>query len=158
MIRGINSWMIPAVILFLASCGRDVVYTDTVPMKDKTWELDNIPDFNVRINDTSQLNDISFTIRTGSSYPFRNLYLFVSAYSPDGRTVSDTIEYKLADEKGNWFGKGFGDIHELSLPYRSNVYFPVKGSYRFKIRHGMRIGSLTGVYDFGLRIVKTEKQ
>ena len=58
--------------------------------------------------------------------PFRNIYLFVTTTSPDGKTITDTLQYNLADEKGKWYGKGFGDIHELNLPYKSNVYFPVK--------------------------------
>jgi gliding motility-associated lipoprotein GldH len=144
-------------LLFVSSCSSDVVFTDSVVMKDKIWELSNVPDFRVPVTDTTQLTDVSFTIRTGSDYPFRNIFLFVTAYSPEGNSISDTLEYSLADEKGNWYGKGFGDIHELDLPYKSGVFFPVKGTYRFQIKHGMRIVDLKGVYDFGLRIVKSSK-
>jgi gliding motility-associated lipoprotein GldH len=45
----------------------------------------------------------------------------------------------------------------LKLPYKSNVFFPLKGTYRFSIRHGMRVEDLNGVYDFGLRIERTGK-
>ena len=48
-------------------------------------------------------------------------------------------------------------LHELNLPYKSNVFFPVKGTYEFKIQHGMRIENLKGVYDFGLKIEKYRK-
>jgi gliding motility-associated lipoprotein GldH len=144
-------------LLFVSSCSSDVVFTDCVVMKDKIWELSNVPDFSVPVTDTAQLTDVSFTIRTGSDYPFRNIFLFVTAYSPGGNSISDTLEYDLADEKGNWYGKGFGDIHELNLPYKSGVFFPVKGTYRFEIKHGMRILDLKGVYDFGLRILKSSK-
>jgi gliding motility-associated lipoprotein GldH len=144
-------------LMFVSSCSSDVVFTDSVVMKDKIWELSNVPDFRVPVTDTTQLADVSFTIRTGSDYPFRNIFLFVTAYSPEGNSISDTLEYNLADEKGNWYGKGFGDIHELDLPYKSGVFFPVKGTYRFQIKHGMRIVDLKGVYDFGLRIVKSSK-
>jgi gliding motility-associated lipoprotein GldH len=126
-------------------------------MPGKKWELMNIPSFSVPVDDTINSHDVIFSIRTGSAYPFRNIYLFVQTTSPDGKFITDTLEYYLADEKGNWFGKGFGDIHELDLPYKSNVYFPVKGTYQFNIRHGMRIEDLNGVYDFGLRIKRTAK-
>ena len=157
MTRETNSLVFLALFFIITSCGRDVIYTDSVAMKEKIWELSNVPEFIIPVTDTAQLTDISFTIRTGSGYPFRNLWLFITAYSPDGKSISDTLEYNLADEKGNWYGKGFGDIHELTLPYRSKVFFPAAGSYRFKIQHGMRAGNLEGVYDFGLRIVKTSK-
>ena len=159
MITGINRY---SGIIFLISCillpsCNNGVYNDSMQMPGEKWELMNIASFKVPVNDTLNSHDVIFTIRTGSAYPFRNIYLFVQTTAPDGKFITDTLEYSLADEKGNWFGKGFGDIHELNLPYKSNVYFPVKGTYQFDIRHGMRIEDLIGVYDFGLRIKKTGK-
>jgi gliding motility-associated lipoprotein GldH len=143
--------------LLLSSCTSDVIFTDSVVMPQNTWELYNSPVFKIPITDTITSNNVFFTIRTGSSYPYRNIYLFVTTSSPDGKTLTDTLEYYLADEKGKWYGKGFGDIHELNLPYKSNVFFAAKGVYQFKIQHGMRIEDLKGVYDFGLRIEKIGK-
>ena len=113
--------------------------------------------FRVPVTDTVNSNNVFFTVRTGTSYPFRNIYLFVTTTSPEGKSVTDTLQYNLADEKGNWYGKGFGDIRELNLPYKSNVFFPFKGIYQFKIQHGMRIENLNSVYDFGLKIEKSGK-
>lgn len=152
-----NNCIFLVLLFFLSSCNGDIIFTDSVAMPDKMWELSNVPDFSVTVTDTIQLTDVYFTIRTGSDYPFRNLFLFVTASSPDGNSMTDTLEYDLADEKGNWYGKGFGDIHELDLPYRTNVFFPLKGTYRFTIQHGMRVGDLNGVYDLGLRIEKSLK-
>jgi gliding motility-associated lipoprotein GldH len=126
-------------------------------MPEETWKLMDISTFNVTITDTLNSNNVIFTVRNGSLYPFRNIYLFVTTTSPDGKQIADTLQFNLADEKGKWYGKGFGDIHELNLPYKSNVYFPLKGTYIFKIQHGMRIENLKGVYDFGLRIEKIKK-
>jgi gliding motility-associated lipoprotein GldH len=141
-------------MLLTAGCGRDTIYTDSVPMPSETWTLSDAAEFSPEINDTSSLNNIFFTIRTGSSYPFQNIWLFISTSSPSGKIISDTLEYNLADEKGEWYGRGFGDIHELRLPFRNAVYFPEKGQYTFQVRHGMRAENLKGVYDFGLRIEK----
>ena len=142
------------ILLLMISCNSSVLYTDTAVMPGKSWNLSNVPVFAIPVKDTISTFDISFNIRTGSDYPFRNIWLFVTAVSPDGKSLTDTLEYELADGKGNWFGKGFGDVHELALPYRQNVFFPRKGSYQFKIQHGMRSGNLAGVYDFGLRVEK----
>jgi gliding motility-associated lipoprotein GldH len=146
-----------AAILLLTSCSSNLVYTDSKAMTEKIWNLDDVAVFKVPVTDTINSNNVVFTIRTGSLYPFRNIYFFVSTTSPDGRIVTDTLQYNLADEKGKWYGKGFGDVHELKLPYKSNVFFPVKGIYQFNIRHGMRLEALTGVYDLGLRIEKFSK-
>lgn len=144
-------------VLWLTACNSDVVYTNAVPMSEEIWKVQDVPEFNVTVKDTLNSNNVFFTIRTGSAYPFRNIYLFVTTASPDGRRITDTLQYNLADEKGVWFGKGFGDIHELKLPYKTNVYFPVTGAYIFRIQHGMRILDLKGVYDVGMRIEKTSK-
>jgi gliding motility-associated lipoprotein GldH len=141
----------------LSSCNSNVVFTDSYVIPEKTWSLKDIAVFKVPVTDTVNSNNVFFTIRSGSSYPFRNIYLFVTTISPDGKSISDTLQYNLADEKGKWYGKGIGDIHSLSLPYKSNVFFPMKGTYQFKIQHGMRIEDLKGVYDFGLRIEKIIK-
>jgi gliding motility-associated lipoprotein GldH len=143
--------------LLLISCNRDVVFTDSKEIKDNKWQLIDIPAFNVTISDTINSNNLFFTIRTGSDYPFRNIFLFVTATSPDGKNLTDTLQYYLADDKGKWYGRGFGDIHELKLPYKSNVFFPARGKYVFKIQHGMRTEGLPGVYDIGLRIEKISK-
>ena len=157
MIREINRGSVLLLLFLLSSCNSDIIFTDNVVMQDNTWKLSNVPDFSIQINDTAQLTDVLFTIRSGSDYPFRNLYLFVTVSSPDGSIMTDTLEYYLADEKGNWYGKGFGDIHEHNLPYRTKVFFPAKGTYFFYIQHGMRIGNLPGIYDFGLRIEKSTR-
>ena len=156
MIREKNKGIILLLLILLLSCNSDVIFTDNVTMQDNVWELSNVPDFSFLIDDTARLTDVYLTLRSGSDYPYRNLFLFVTISSPDGNIMTDTLEYYLADEKGNWYGKGFGDIHEYSLPYRTNVYFPEKGTYLIKIQHGMRIGDLPGIYDIGLRIEKSK--
>lgn len=157
MIKGINRYSFVLILIsltLLSSCNTNVVFTDSFAIPNKTWRLLDISSFKIPVTDTINSNNILFTIRTGSSYPFRNLYLFVTTTSPNGKSITDTLQYNLADEKGKWYGKGFGDIHELNLPYKSNVYFPAKGTYQLNIQHGMRVEDLKGVYDFGLRIEK----
>jgi gliding motility-associated lipoprotein GldH len=152
---------LPVILLLAAasvSCGRNIVYTDSKPMPARTWELTNTPVFSVPVKDTLNGNDISFLIRTSASYPFRNIYLFVTTTSPAGKSITDTLQYFLADEKGKRAGRGFGDIRETVLPFKSNVFFPASGTYSFKIQHGMRSESLRGIYDFGIRVTKTGKE
>lgn len=155
--RYLLSLLLTSFVLII-SCNNSIVFTDSTPMPGRTWDLMNITSFRVPVDDTLSSNDVTFTIRSGSAYPFRNIYLFVKTTSPDGRSLTDTLEYFLADEKGKWYGRGFADVHELNLPYKSNVFFPRKGIYQFNIQHGMRKEKLEGVYDIGLRIEKSRKQ
>jgi gliding motility-associated lipoprotein GldH len=161
MTKGISKYIfvfLPAFLLTLSSCNSSVIYSDSHPMAGNIWKLMDVSSFKSEITDTLTSNNIFFTIRSGSSYPFRNIWLFVTTTSPDGKSITDTLQFNLADEKGKRIGKGFGDIHEVDLPYKSNVYFPAKGIYQFRVMHGMRVEDLKGVYDFGLRIEKIPKQ
>jgi len=139
-------------VLFVYSCDRDLIYTDSFIIPSATWSLEKAASFNPLITDTTSLNDIMITIRTGSEYPFRNIWLFVTTTSPSGKMITDTLEYMLSDLKGKRYGRGFGNIKEVNLKFREGVYFPEAGIYKFKIRHGMRAENLKGVYDIGLRI------
>lgn len=160
MTAGINRYTFLIFVFLpflLSSCNSNVLYTDSISMADEEWTLDNVATFEPEITDTVSNNNISFTLRTGTAYPFRNIFLFVSTTSPSGKTITDTLQYMLADEKGKWYGKGFGDVHELSLPFKNGVYFPIKGVYTIQVRHGMRSEILKGVYDIGIRIEKIRK-
>jgi gliding motility-associated lipoprotein GldH len=141
----------------LSSCNSNVIFTDSVEMENNRWSLMNTAEFRVNVTDTLNSNNMFLILRAGSAYPFRNIFLFVTATSPEGRSITDTLQYYLADEKGNRYGKGFGDIHELNLPYKSNVFFPAKGEYVFNIQHGMRTHDLAGIYDIGFRIERISK-
>ncbi|MFN8240092.1 MAG: gliding motility lipoprotein GldH [Bacteroidales bacterium] len=158
MIKGTSRYplFLPLILIAMltSSCGRNIVFSDASEMKGEKWKLDNVVRFEAEIEDTISSNNIFFTVRTGTSYPYRNIWLFVSTTAPSGKTATDTLQFMLADEKGNRYGKGFGDIRELRLPFRSVVYFPEKGKYQFSIMQGMRNEELDGVYDFGLIIEK----
>ncbi len=160
MAKGINRYpffLCVIISLILTACNSRNIFTDSVSMPGQKWDLENAAVFTPSISDTLISTNIWFNIRTSSSYPYRNIFLFVSTTSPAGKTITDTLQYMLADEKGKWFGKGTGGVHELRLPFKSGVYFPVKGIYTFRICHGMRSESLKGVYDFGLRIENSTK-
>jgi gliding motility-associated lipoprotein GldH len=159
MIKGISKYLFFIIFLFvwqIYGCDKSLVYTDSADMPGELWTLDYVPVFEPFITDTVNSNNIYFTIRNSTSYPFRNIWLFVTTTSPAGKSITDTLQYMLADEKGKWYGKGFSDVRELNLPFKTNVFFPQKGIYSFKIRHGMRTENLKGVYDIGLRIEKVK--
>ena len=144
--------------LLLNSCDGRVIFADTHEITGGVWELSDVANFAFSNSDTLVGSDVEFLVRTGPDYPYRNIYLFVTSSSPDGKSMTDTLEYYLSDEKGNRYGKGTGGVFELLLPYKSNVFFPVKGNYSFQIRHGMRIIELPDVYDIGIRITEAEKK
>lgn len=141
-------------LLGLASCQQSRIYDDAVVIPQETW-IQNMPAcFDVLISDTTCFCNMFLNIRNTTQYEFSNLYLFVTMVLPDGRMARDTINCQLADKDGRWLGKGMGSVKELHLPFRSDMVFPVSGTYRFYIEQAMRIDSLVGVNSIGIQLEK----
>jgi gliding motility-associated lipoprotein GldH len=145
--------LITLTTLLITSCRERALYSEIQQVTGAEWSRYNRLIFKADITDTLTACDILLTLRTNADYPFRNIFLFITTTSPEGYSVKDTLEYYLADEKGNWFGRGLGDVNDLSVKYRSNIIFPESGTYEFRIDQGMRTDNLKGVMDVGLRIV-----
>lgn len=83
---------------------------------------------------------------------------------PNGKVISDTLEYEMTKPNGEWLGTGFGDVKENKLWYKENVKFYESGDYCVRIKQAMRkngqvegIEDLQGITDVGFRIEKSEK-
>ncbi|MRR20437.1 gliding motility lipoprotein GldH [bacterium] len=153
---------ISVAVLLLAtltlSCDSGTLFSDNYRLEDRKWSMYDPARYSCTIEDSLRTFNIDFTVRTSTDYPYRNIYLFVVTSFPSGNTVTDTLNAMVADEKGRWLGRGAGDLRELTIPYKSNVYFPEKGEYRFSVIHGMRDTVLKGVYDMGMRISLRERK
>jgi len=140
------------------SCDNSTWYSGNYRLDDEKWSMYDPAKYTCSIEDTVRTYDIEFSLRTSTDYPYRNMYLFIVTSFPSGTMVTDTLNAMVADEKGRWMGKGAGDLRELTIPYKSNVYFPEKGEYHFRVIHGMRDTVLKGVYDVGMKISLRESQ
>lgn len=152
--------LLAAVLLssvIIISCTRGDVYTDSRQITEYSWHKNNELKLEADIQDTISAFDINLVIRTNNNYPYRNIFLFITTLSPAGQSITDTVEYYLADEKGNWYGSGLGDVNDLSVPFKNNVIFPQSGIYTFNIKQGMREVKLEGVTDIGIRIKKIKQ-
>jgi gliding motility-associated lipoprotein GldH len=141
-------------ILFI-SCDTKGVFENNLVIPNEEWELENIANFSVSIDDTIASHNIYANIRNTTSFPNSNLYLFITTHAPNGAMLRDTLECILANTQGDWLGKGFGRIRDNQIPYKSNIRFPITGIYRFEIQHGMRAKNLKEVVSVGLRIERT---
>ena len=151
--------IIPAIALLAVitlSCDRNTVFSGNYRISDEKWSMYDPVSYACTITDTISTHDIKFSLRTSTEYPYRNIYLFIVTTFPSGTTVTDTLHAMVADEKGRWLGRGAGDLRELSIPYKSNVWFPETGEYHFRVAQGMRDTVLRGVYDLGMKITLRE--
>jgi gliding motility-associated lipoprotein GldH len=140
-------------IIFL-SCDPDCVYEKNIRIPDGIWDRNNPIRFEVIIQDTITPYNLYINVRNTGLYPVSNLYLFITTTAPSGHSVKDTVEIILADEKGEWLGKGLGDIWDLQRLYKQHVRFAQKGMYLFEYEQAMRIEKLPFILDAGLRVEK----
>jgi len=143
-----------ALLLAIAAmaCDRSIQYSENYKLDKGKWSMFDPAKYTCPIDDTLRTYDIRLSLRTSTDYPYRNIYLFVVTTFPSGTVVTDTLQAMVTDEKGRWLGKGTGDLRELTIPYKSNVFFPESGDYHFRVIHGMRDTLLNGVYDMGMQI------
>ena len=141
--------------LLLVACDYEPVFQQGASIPNDSWNKNNIIKVEFPVTDTIKYHDIYINIRNLNSYPYSNLYLFVDVNAPNGDSMTDTLEYRLADDYGTWLGKKSSRIWDCKLPFRGMVKFAQEGVYTFSIQHGMRDDELEGISDVGLTIELT---
>ena len=151
-------------ILLLAfvfiSCDSDRVFDDYKSLPSQ-WNKDSILTFNFKNIDTLQSYNLFINVRNNNDFEYSNLFLISEIQFPQGKVITDTLEYEMAMPNGKWLGTGFGDVKENKLWYKEKVRFPESGNYKVSIKHAMRkngseqgIENLKGITEIGFRIEK----
>jgi len=156
MMQKLSFFCVFCLSLFLVSCDKNVIYQESFSVPTGVWEADAPVHFAFYVQDTVSGHDLMFNLRNDNTYPYRNLYLFVSAELPNGRITVDTLECLLADDRGQWFGKGLGNRYDNRFRYKMNTRFPVSGNYHLSVFQAMRDSNLSGITDVGLVIRKSD--
>ena len=145
-------------LLFFASCDQTRVYDDYESVPGE-WHRDSVVQFRFQAPDTLKNYNLFINLRNKSDYPFSNLYLITELNFPNGKVISDTLQYEMAAPTGEWLGTGFGDVKESKLWYKENIKFTESGEYLVTIQHAMRkrdsvkgIEKLDGITEVGFRI------
>ena len=159
MIRIIRYAFLGAVCsVSLTACDPNVVIDEHIALPENRWEAKNKIRVEAVIDDSLQPYDVYINVRNSAGYAFSNLFLFINTYTPDGKLARDTVEVELADERGEWKGDGMGDIWDNRILFKKNQLFPVTGTYRFELEQAMRVDTLPGIMDAGMRIERSAKK
>lgn len=146
----------PIFILLLSSCDSNRVYEKYISLENASWHRDDKAVFEVKIKDTLSHYNLYVNLRHAGNYYYKNLYLFTEIRGPENLSAIDTLQMILANNRGNWMGKGIGDLYDYSFLFKRNIKFPKEGTYIFEIEQAMREEELENVTDIGIRIEKTE--
>tara|TARA_R110002049_G_scaffold307520_1_gene508213 strand:- start:25512 stop:26006 length:495 start_codon:yes stop_codon:yes gene_type:complete len=155
-----NKWLLFFLVSFyvLVSCDSNQVYDVYKPVPNQ-WHKDSVVTFNVTPPDSINAYNLFVNLRNTNDYKFSNLFLIVEMVFPHGKTVTDTLEYRMADPSGKLLGTGLTDVKENKLWYKDQVIFNETGTYKVNIQHAMRengkvngVVELEGITDVGFRI------
>lgn len=149
-----------AVIILLAcvSCDSSVVWSETQAVSG-TWEKEREVIFTVASLDSLKSYNVFINLRNTNDYPFNNIFLIAAIEFPHGKTITDTLEYKMAYPNGEWMGEGIGSVKENKLWLRENIQFSESGNYNIILTQAVRnngetegVSQLPGITDVGISI------
>lgn len=146
------------------SCESNTFFSETRAM-DGYWNADETVEFKLPQLDSLKKYNLFLNIRNTNEYKYNNLFLIVSINFPHGKTVTDTIEYRMANPDGSWMGQGIGNVKENKLWYKEHVSFFEEGNYTVDIAQAMRnngavegVTKLEGITDVGFSIEEATEQ
>jgi gliding motility-associated lipoprotein GldH len=154
-------WIGLCAAFFLTNCRSDIVYSQFSPISysdgamsssDK-WHMDSVVRFDYTIEDAQPDYQLLVYVRHTERYPYQNMWLFV-----EDSLRKDTIEFYLADDRGQWLGNKHHGFIEMPVLLESNYHYPDTGHYSLSIRHGMRDSLLRGITDVGIEIIRNGKE
>ncbi|MEP3837332.1 MAG: gliding motility lipoprotein GldH [Algibacter sp.] len=153
------------VVLFLLIFSTVIVSCDSNGVFDKyksvpnAWHKDSIISFKVTPPDSINKHNLFVNLRNTNAYKFNNIFLIVEMVFPHGKTIKDTLEYRMAEPSGKLLGEGYTSIKENKLWYKEGVVFQESGIYTVNIQHAMRengkvngVVELDGITDIGFRV------
>lgn len=94
--------------------------------------------------------DIAIALRHNNKYEYANIWIQMRYHSVDS-VITDTFNIMLADNYGNWLGKGIGVSYQLIDTLKHNV--PIDINYPIEITHIMRTDTLADIEQVGLIVV-----
>ncbi|GGX29926.1 gliding motility lipoprotein GldH [Aquimarina muelleri] len=155
-------FLILFIVITLTSCDDKQVFDDYQNVSD-AWGMNEKISFTLPELDTTKTYNLFINIRNTNDYKYSNLFLISKMQFPNGKVVTDTLEYRFATPDGQWLGTGFSDLKENKLWYKEKVKFEEKGNYIITLQHAMRkngevdgVSSLEGITDVGFRIENTQ--
>lgn len=145
------------IVTCFVSCNSDVEFSEYHSFKNPNWPAKDTVTFQFNITNTAVLYSANLMLRHTESYPYDNMYVFLTTVYPQGQSKTDTINLVLANAKGNWMGSGMGDLFDLKIPLKRQFRFSKAGLYKIQLVQAMDMNPLPEVVDIGFELVKNIK-
>jgi gliding motility-associated lipoprotein GldH len=152
-------------VFFFISCSENNIVFSESRALDGHWNKDETIEFVLPELDSLKQYNLFLNIRNTNDYPYNNIFLLVTMNFPHGKTIVDTLEYRMAHPDGSWMGKGIGNVKESKLWYKEKVRFLEEGAYTVELSQAVRnkgevngVMKLEGITDVGFTIEEINNQ
>lgn len=144
-----------ASVVTLSSCNGPTVYDSYQSTPVAGWEKNDTLSFCISPLDTTAVYDATLGLRTTGEYPFTAITLIVEQHVyPSDRVLTDTVNCRLTDDRGNSVGKGIS-YHQYEFPI-GRVELHSGDSIHVLVRHDMKREILPGISDVGITLKKVQ--
>ena len=139
-------------------CSNVKVFEEYKKFDNLSWHRFNFLEFEVPIEDTETEFDIYISIRHLPEFPYKQLPVNLTIYSPSGemRTADHMLE--LNDNEGNSLSECLGDFCDVSILVRKDFKFSEPGTFKFRIENKWKKVDLPGIMEVGLILEKSKNR
>lgn len=150
--RHLLSFML-LMVLLLTGCKQSTVYYHFENTSESGWEKNDELHFVVDSISADATYQEELALRISNRYPFMRLSLIVEqTVYPAGKTMVDTLDCSLIDDRGNAIGQGVSQYQYLFL--LKNLELHRGDSLHLAVHHDMKREILPGITSVGIRIKK----
>jgi len=143
-------------LFFLTSCNQGTMFSKYHKLKDYQWDKDNIIVFEVPAIDKEGEYDVILAVRHTPQYPYANLQLNMTMYSPSGEERTKDHDLYIRNNDGTFKGEGMGDLFDIEFTLLSNISFSGSGLYKFELHSLMPRYTTPAIMELGLIIKQSE--
>ena len=158
MIRWSGISLYIAVLITMMSCSGRPASESAIYPEGGVWTYADDLDLEFRIEDTTEIYDLTLAVDHSIDYPWQNLYIQIRNIFPGGDTMARPLSLELADKRGHWQGECSGTSCAALIDLQKSVYFPKEGDYKITIRQHMRQDSIPGINSLTLALYRAEEE
>jgi gliding motility-associated lipoprotein GldH len=150
-----------AVITLISSCDEQLVNAEYHDLPKTGWAIEDVATFQIPPQDSLASYNLFINLRNTHDYEYNNLWLISQMKFPEGKVVTDTLEYRMTEADGSFLGSGSNDVYENKLWLKEGFRFRESGTYQLALKHAMRKtgevngdAQLKGILEVGYSIEK----
>lgn len=142
------------IVLWLWGCHPERLWEEMQSLEGGIWHSQQALSFHFLIRDAAQPCHIFLNTRYEARYPYHNMYVSYTLSDVEGQVLRTGLkEITLFDaHRGKPLGRGSSAFFFKEDTLLRRYLFQASGRYTVQLRQFMRVDSLLGVRDIGLRL------